>query len=143
MTSQGTVISYPIPAYQNLPIHAEYYEPSRFVIQGITLGLLTTVTTTTDMNYVVGQEIRLLVPNSFGSYQLNGRSGIVVGILSSNSVLIDINSSQNVDNFSISSDTTLPQILAIGDINLGTTNSEGRVNNGTTIPGAFRNISLR
>jgi hypothetical protein len=141
--SSGTVISYPIPPYQNLPIQAEFYLPRRFVIEDIVLGLLTTVTTTTDMDYVVGQEVRLLVPNSFGSYQLNGRTGFVVDLPTSNSVTLDINSSQDVDNFTTSSSTTLPQILAIGDINLGATNSEGRVNNDTTIPGAFRNISPR
>ncbi len=140
MTS-STVISYPIPQYQNVPIQANFYNPSRFVIQDITLGMSTRITSTKDMNYVIGQEIRLLVPSSFGSYQLNNRTGFVVDIPSSDSVIVNIDSSQNVDPFSTSSSTTLPQILAIGDINLGTTNSQGNVNNGTTIPGAFIDIS--
>ncbi len=140
MTS-STVISYPIPQYQNVPIQANFYNPSRFVIQNITLGISTKITSTEDMNYVIGQEIRLLVPSSFGSYQLNNRTGFVVDIPSSDSVIVNIDSSQNVDPFSTSSSTTLPQILAIGDINLGTTNSQGNVNNGTTIPGAFIDIS--
>jgi len=37
--------------------------------------------------------------------------------------------------------TTEPQIIAIGDNNSGSINSNGRTNLGTTIPGAFRNIS--
>lgn len=139
--ASGSVITYPIPAYQNLPIQANYYEPSRFVISAITLGLQTIVTTTEDTNYVVGQEIRLLVPGSFGSYQLNGRTGIVVDIPASNQVTTNIDSSQNVDPFAASSATTVAQILAIGDINQGTTNSQGLVNNGTFIPGAFIDIS--
>lgn len=137
----STVVSYPIPAYQNLPIQANFYSPSRFVIQNISLGTTTTVTATQDMNYVVGQECRLLVPASFGSYQLNNITGFVVGLPSSSSVTLSINSSQNVDAFISSTAKTVAQIIAIGDINLGTTNSQGRVNNGTTIPGAFIDIS--
>jgi len=136
-----TVISYPIPPYQNVPIRADFYVPRRFVIEDITLGIFTLVTATTDMDYVVGQEIRLLVPSSFGAYQLNNSTGFVVDIPASDQVLVNIDSSQNVDPFTTSSATTVAQILSVGDVNLGTTNSEGRVNNGTTIPGAFRNIS--
>ena len=137
----GTVISFPLPAYQNVPIRADFYNPSRFVIGDITLGILTTVTATADMNYVLGQEVRLLVPNSFGSYQLNNRTGFVVDIPSSDSVTISIDSSQNVDLFTASSARTQPEILAIGDVNLGVTNSQGQVNNGTYVPGAFIDVS--
>lgn len=137
----STVISYPIPAYQNLPIQANFYSPSRFVIQNISLGNLTTITATTSMNYVIGQQIRLLIPPSFGSYQLNGVTGIVLDTPTTSSVLTNINSSQNVDAFTASSVSSVPQIVAIGDINQGTTNAEGGVNNGTTIPGAFIDIS--
>lgn len=139
--ASGTVISYPIPAYQNLPIRADFYAPSRFVIQSIVLGIVTSVTATGAMNYVIGQEIRLLVPPNFGSYQLNNRTGFVVGVPTSNSVIIDIDSSQNVDAFISSSGIEQAQILPIGDVNLGVTNSQGRINNGTFIPGSFINIS--
>ncbi len=139
----STVISYPIPPYQNVPIQANFYGPSRFVIEDIVLGNLTTIFATTDMNYVVGQEIRLLVPSSFGSFQLNGSTGFVVDVPTTDSVTVTINSSQNVDPFTTSSATTVAQIVAIGDINQGTTNSQGLVNNGTTIPGAFKDISPR
>lgn len=92
------VISYPIPAYQNLPIESDSYQPSRFVITAITLGLTTTVTTSVDHNYVIGQLVRLLIPVPFGSVQLNNKEGIVVSIPSSTQVVLNI-SSYNVDAF--------------------------------------------
>ena len=137
----GTVISYPIPAYQNVPIEAQFYKPSRFVISDVTLGVTTLVTTTEDMNYVIGQVVRLLIPSSFGCYQLNERQGIVLSIPADNEVEISIDSSQNVDQFISSSATTKPQIVAIGSVNTGYLNVSGRTNNGTYVPGSFINIS--
>jgi hypothetical protein len=136
-----TVISYPIPAYSNLPIQANYYQPSQFFISSITLGSSTTVTTTVNHNYVIGQLVRLIIPPTFGCRQLNESSGYVLSIPAPNQVVVTINSSVNVDPFVSSSATTQPQILAIGDINTGTVNLSGRTNNGTAIPGAFINIS--
>ena len=136
-----TVISYPIPPYQNVPIHSEYYIPTRFFISAITLGATTTITTIVDLNYVIGQEIRLIIPPTFGCRQLNGKTGFVITIPQSNQVIVSINSSQNVDPFILSSATTQAQILAIGDINTGPTNTQGNVNNTTYIPGSFINIS--
>ncbi len=144
----STVISYPIPANQNEPIQANYYQPSQFFIQDITLGQTTTITATTDMNYSIGQVIRLIIPAYFGSYQLNNQIGIVIEIPADNQVITTINSSQDVDAFiafTPPSPLLMPyvaaQILAIGDVNNGTTNSQGRANNGTNPPGSFINIS--
>lgn len=136
-----TVISYPIPAYSNLPIHAEYYAPSRFVIFAITLGQNTTVTTTADTNYVIGQLVRLIIPPTYGSRQLNESEGYVLSIPASNQIVLSINSSRNVDPFINSNATTKAQILAIGDTNTGVINANGRRNTGTYIPGSFINIS--
>jgi len=131
----------PIAPYTNVPIHAEYYQPSRFVIDDIELGQTTTITTTEDMNYVIGQQVRLLIPESFGSYQLNERTGFVISIPDTNQVVLDIDSSLNVNAYISSSATMQAQIIAIGDINSGRINNSGRVNNGTYILGSFINIS--
>lgn len=137
-----TVLSYPIPSYQNLPIRADYYEPRRFVISNITLGQTTIVTTTEDQNYVIGQLIRLLIPGTYGSYQLNNREGYVIEILSTTQVRVDIDSSRNVNSFVAGTDRiNMPQILPIGDVNMGPINTQGRVNNITFIPGSFINVS--
>lgn len=142
MSSYGTVISFPIPPYQNLPIEPQNYQPSRFVISAVTLGTTTTVTTTVDMNYVIGQQVRLLIPPSFGCYQLNEASGYVLSLPASNQVEISINSSQNVNAFVASSSTVQSaQIVSIGDINQGYTSANGPNIPLVTIPGSFINIS--
>ncbi len=139
--SNGTVISYPIPAYQNVPIQSYYFVPSQFFIEDITLGVETLVTATIDMNYVIGQECRLLIPASFGCYQLNGRQGFVIGIPNTNQVILSIDSSVNVDPFIASIATTKAQILAIGDVGNGYVSTTGKNIPLVTIPGAFINIS--
>lgn len=92
MTSVGTVISAPTPAYSNPPIQPQFFEPSRFQISDITRGTRTTITTVDDMNYVVGQQVRLLIPQIYGSYQLNNLQGYVLEIPTSNSVVVSIDS---------------------------------------------------
>jgi hypothetical protein len=140
MPSIGPVISYPIPAYQNVPVEPENYQPRRYVISAISLGLTTTITTTSNMDYVIGQNIRLLIPSSFGSIQLNNAQGYVVSIPSPTQVEVSINS-VGANAFINSSAPTKAQILAIGDIGNGQVNSTGRSNTGTFIPGSFINIS--
>lgn len=94
----GTVISYPIPAYSNVSIEADFYQPSRFVISAITLGQLTTITTSVAHNYVIGQLVRLLIPNAYGSYQLNETQSYVVAIPSTTQVTLKLDS-VNVSTF--------------------------------------------
>lgn len=142
-----TVISYPIPAYSNVPIEPQNYQPSQFFISAIALGQTTTVTTTANMNYVVGQLVRLIIPPTSGSRQLNEASGYVLSIPAANQVVVSIDSSKNVDAFKVSTSPNQPQILAIGDVNTGFTSSTGRSvptingNSQVAIPGSFINIS--
>ena len=139
--SNGTVISYPIPIYQNVPIQSYYFLPSQFYILDITLGAQTTVTATIDMNYVIGQLVRLLIPASSGCFQLNGRKGYVISIPSANQVIIDIKSSVGVDAFTVTSSIDQPQIIAVGDVGNGYTSTTGKNIPLVTIPGSFINIS--
>lgn len=141
MPSVGSVLSPPVPAYQNLPINTSFYKPSRFVISAITLGSTTTVTTTAANNYVVGQQVRLIIPPPFGCRQLNGKEGYVISIPTSTQVILDIYSSGGDAYIASSSTVESAQILAIGDINSGQINSSGRIQNGTYIPGSFQDIS--
>lgn len=213
----NTVISYPIPPYSNPPIQPQYYQPSRFVISAITLGVTTYVTTSVAHNYVIGQEVRLLIPKGFGTVQISGLTAIVISIPSTTQIQLDIDSTRmnafiavpfvanitaitqaspavltvnnnfltggnvliegvvgmtqlngNIYTIVSSFPTTLtlqinstafsayvsggtatlfpkpnavPQIIAIGDINTGPTNTSGRTNNITYIPGSFIDIS--
>lgn len=141
MASFGTVISYPIPPYSNVPIESNFYQPSQFFISTVTIGQNTIITATRNMNYVIGQLVRLLIPSSFGCIELNKRQGYVIGIPALNQVEINIDSSQNVSAFTASNVSTQPQIIAIGDINTGSINSHGRSPISTIIPGSFINIS--
>lgn len=135
------VISYPVPPYSNVAIQAQFYQPSRFVISDITLGQTTIVETSEEHNYVIGQEIRLLIPATFGCTQLNNQTGFVLSIPTTDSVEISIYSLGG--NVFISATATIqsPQIIAIGDINVGDINANGRTNQATDVPGSFINIS--
>lgn len=93
------------------------------------------------MNYVIGQLIRLVIPIPFGCRQLNEAEGYVISMPASNQVTINIDSSRNVDPFKSSTAATQPQIMAIGDINNGQVNANGRSPTSTLIPGSFENIS--
>lgn len=127
---------------RNPPIHPEYFLPRVFVISAIALGTSTTVTTSLNHDYVVGQNIRFLIPDTYGTRQLNERTGLVTSIPAANQVVVDINSN-GMDAF-IPSPTfgpTPPQIVAIGDVNTGAINTTGRINTGTFIEGSFINIS--
>lgn len=145
------VISGPVSPFSNLPITPQFYQPSQFPITAITYGITTTVTmgngtNNVSPNYVIGQEVRLVIPPKYGARKLNGKRGFVISLPSSTQVEVDINSI-GTDPF-IASPTFLPnesqtpaQILAIGDVSSGQINSSGRINLGLTIPGAFENIS--
>jgi len=134
------VISYPIPPYSNVPIEPQYYKPNVFFISAITLGLTTIITTTINNNYVIGQEVRLIIPPLFGTRQLNGQSGFVIAIPNPNQVTLSI-PSVGYDSFKIFTTGTQAQILAIGDVNTGYINPNGQGYIFPTIPGAFKNIS--
>jgi hypothetical protein len=131
----------PVPPYSNVNINAQYYAPQVFIITAVNLGFTTTITTSVNHDYVIGQEVRLNIPPTFGCRQLNQLTGFVLSIPSANQVVTTINSSQNVDPFVSSTAATQPQIVAIGDVNKGVTNISGRSNTGTYIPGSFINIS--
>ena len=140
-----TVISYPVPLYANLPIEPQYYTPWRFVISAISLGVTTTITMVipaiTDLTYVVGQQVRLIIPPTFGCRQLNGQTAYVIAVNLPDQVVLDINSSQNVDSYIASAQPTPAQILAIGDILAGAINNNGTQNQTTYVIGSFINVS--
>lgn len=135
----------PHPAYNNPPIQPQFFQPSRFVISAITQGETTVVTTSDTQNYVVGQVVRMLIPQAYGSFQLNNKQGLVISLPSTTEVEIDIDST-HYDPFVPSPPTqtqnlSLPQIVAIADYNSGNINANGNKTTSTLIPGSFINIS--
>lgn len=131
----------PTPPYNNLPIQPENYKPRRFVISAISLGQSTTITTSTDNDYVIGQQVRLIIPFDCKAVQLNEKTGFVTSKPAANQVIVDIDSSQNVDSFVYAVYNEYPQILAIGDYNFGFSSPAGTLLSNVTIDGAFINIS--
>src|SRR5208283_899948 len=114
----------PYAPYNNVPINAQYFAPSALDISGITTGLLTTVTTSVNHNYVISQQVRLIIPPSFGTRQLNESLSIVVSIPAPNQVVLNI-SSIGADPFIASSATTKAQIVPVGSVSTGQINSSG------------------
>lgn len=131
----------PIALLNNLPIEPQYYSPNFNFISNVTLGQVTTVTTTANTEFVIGQLCRLIIPPTYGCRQLNNVTGYVLSIPTPTTIVLAINSSQNVDAYIASSVSNQPQIIPVGDVNTGAINSQGRVNNGTFIPGSFINVS--
>src|SRR5271156_1297238 len=119
----------PIAPENNPPINPQYYQPSRFQISNISLGITTTITTTENNNYVIGQLVRLLIPYSSGCRGLNEQTGIVFSIPAPDQVVINLNSvGQNPFITSPVVQTTPPQIVAVGDYNSGPTNASRKNN---------------
>ena len=136
----------PLAPQRNPEIEPQWFQPSLFPITAISYGTTTTVTMGTAFgvsnNYVVGQLVRLVIPFFYGANQLNGQQAYVISIPSSTQVTLNIDTSIGYDPFipSPSFSTSRATIEAIGDINSGPINT-GRTDNGTTIQGAFINIS--
>ena len=129
----------PIAPYNNVQINAQYYNPSRFVISAISFGQTTTVTTTVDMNYVIGQLVRLIIPPEYGCRQLNGIEGYVISLPASDQVEIEIVSTGG-DPFVDANQPTKAQIIPVGTINNGGINPD--INNQYIyVPGSFINVS--
>ena len=136
----------PLAPERNPPIEPQYFQPSNFPITAIALGATTTVTLGESFgvsnNYVVGQLVRFVIPQFYGTWQLSGQTGYVISIPSADQVVVNINSiGYDAFNASPPYGPTPPQMVAVGDIANGTINATGRIIPTTTIPGAFINIS--
>jgi hypothetical protein len=131
----------PTPVYQNLPIQPKNYLPRKFFIENVQLGRTTTVTTTENLNYVIGQLVRLLIPEYSGCSQLNQVTAYVILKPNPNQVTINCDSSLNVNEFISTDNPNQPQIVAIGDINSGVISRTGDNIKFQSIPGAFINVS--
>jgi hypothetical protein len=132
----------PIASENNPPINPQYYLPSVFNIASIVNGPTTLVTTTINHNYVVGQLVRLLISQVYNATQFNEQEAYVIDIPNPDQIQLRLDSSTyNTFIPNLVSNTTQPQVVAVGDVNTGTINANGRTLNGTFIPGSFIDIS--
>lgn len=133
-----------IAPQRNPPINPQYYKPKRFVIENIVLGKDTLITFTKPHDYVIGQLVRVLIPQVYGCQQLSNQKAYVISIPTPTQILINFNSLVG-DLFlavpPLSRDT--PQVVPIGDVNTGYISNNGP--NVTLdqlgISGSFKNIS--
>ena len=130
----------PIALYRNVPIQSQFYAPRTYVISDIQLGQTTIVDTVVENDYVIGQMVRLIIPQGYGCTQLNEVSAYVIG-QSISGIILDLDTSRNVNQFIQANLPTQAHVLAIADINSGAINGLGNKNVSTSIPGAFVNIS--
>ncbi len=132
----------PIAPETNPPIHPEYYQPRLSFIAEIDLGETTTITTADDNDFVLGQQVRLIIPRQYGTFELNEQTGLIISILSSTEFVLNIYS-VGYNNFSIPSiiPPCVAQAIPIGDVNSGISAQIGPITPVVTIPGAFINIS--
>ncbi len=138
----------PTPAYNNQPIQAQFFAPSYFQISAITFGNPTTITILPNFgrtcNFVAGQQVLFLIPNSFGTFQLNKRRAIVLQVLSP--LIFTVNISTSVDEYSPfiptpTGERQIAQVLPAGTFDTGniiTDPSDIPLKN-LAIPGSFTN----
>jgi hypothetical protein len=129
MTTLTGVVSYPVPPYFNVPIEAQFYSPSRLSISNIARGITTTITTSAVHEYVIGQEIRLIIPPIFGSYQLNETKGYVISIPTTTSVVATIDSTQSDAFIPTPYTAVITNIASVGLSTVVTANNSFRLGN--------------
>jgi hypothetical protein len=113
-------------------------EPRSRAIVDLTIGASTTVKTSVDHGYAVGQYITLIVPVEFGSSEISGQSGRISAISSANEFVVEIDSSAaSAFAYPASGSVpfTFPQAVVAGD---QTTLAQGNV-----FPGSIRNDGIR
>jgi hypothetical protein len=133
----------PVPAYNNPPPQPEFFLPSVFVISNITTSQLAIITTTLPNNYVVGQLVRFTIPFPWQMVQANEQLAYVQQIMSPTQFVTDLDTTSFTafDSSPTQPTRTLPQVMAVGDVNTGRIAPNGRASIPTFIPGSFINIS--
>jgi hypothetical protein len=132
--SNYTALSTPASATVKKVLYPFLYAPGISIINAITTGSTTTVSTTAAHNLSVGAEVALRIPRQWGSIQLNSLPNSVVpgspvysyvkSVTDSRTVVLSLNSS-SATAFNSNPPVTpiaglsFPQLVAVGDINNG------------------------
>jgi hypothetical protein len=124
----------PAGAYVRQVLYPWLYLPGVNFVSAISTGATTTITTTSNHNFVAGQEIAFRIPSSYGTTGLNSLPnnvvpgspiyGFVTSVTSNTQFVCNINSTAFTafnSNQTIASVPGLqfPQVLAVGDVNTG------------------------
>jgi hypothetical protein len=127
----------PVGSTVSKVLYPTIYEPADTYISIIGLGATTQITTTTDHNFEVGQEIAFRIPQQWGTVQLNSLPNLltpgspayayVTAVASNRTFTCNVNSTAytpfNANQPLTPTNTvpglTFPQVLAVGDVNTG------------------------
>lgn len=124
----------PTGAFVRQVLYPWNYLPGQNVISAITTGTTTTITTTSNHNYVVGQEVAFRIPSVWGTTQLNSLPnaqtpgspvyGYVTSVTSNTIFVCSINSTgytafNSNPTVAQAIGLTFPQVVAVGDVNSG------------------------
>lgn len=133
-TNYTALSASPTGAYVKKVLYPFLYAPGASFITAISTGTTTAVTTTAPHNFVLGQEVALRIPSTWGTTQLNSLPnntipgspiyGYVTIVNSSTQVTLNINSTGYTafnSNQTVASvpGLSFPQIVAVGDVNTG------------------------
>lgn len=132
----------PNAAFNNPEINTISYFPSIHKISAITpiSDRYTQITTSASNTYVVGQQVRFLVPAQYGMSELNEVTAFVTEVISDTQFLANVNTLTFTSFIPSASTRIFAFVNPIGDVNSGALNSSGRNNNQLYIDGSFRDI---
>lgn len=116
----------------------QLFSPRSRFITALTLGASTSVVTSVDHGYGVGEYITLAVPAAFGSSEINGLSGRVLSITSANEFVVDIDSAA-ASAFAFPASASIPFSFAYA-VPAG---DQVPLALGNTFPGSIRNDGIR
>jgi len=120
----------------------QLFEPRQKFIKAIGLGASTTITTSVDHGYSVGQEVSLQVPAAFGTVQLNGLSGRISSVPAVDQFVVDINSSAATA-FAFPTSGSVPFSFAMVEpAGSRTTLAQGNVTPGASVNDGVRGLLL-
>lgn len=124
----------PVGAFVRQILFPWNYLPGVNVISALGLGTTTTVTTASNHNYVLGQEVAFRIPSVWGTVELNSLPnpalpgspvyGFVQSLISNTQFVVNINSStftafNSNPTVAQAIGLTPPQVVAVGDVNTG------------------------
>jgi len=125
----------PSGAYVMKLLYPFLYAPGVSIIESITTGTTTTITTSAPNNFVVGQQIAFNIPSAWGTVELNELPNTLIpgspqyyyvtSVISSTEFVCNANTTSataftsNVTVAQVKAGLSFPQVKAVGDVNTG------------------------
>lgn len=93
LDSSGFAAAGTTGSFRIVPFEPNYFQPRRKYITKITKAAQAVVTLSVTHNYVVGEYVRMVVPNGFGMTEMNGLQALITAIdTTNNTITINVNS---------------------------------------------------